>query len=453
MISPASFLSKPQSSSSPSVRLSTLLDKGRIDVPNQRNASIISDFCKYMQDKGSSENHQVNNLKVVIDFAKFLGAVTFYEVKERDQITCFLNKKIKSIEQDPEKRWITTWNHYMNRIKLFFRWLYNNHLPHGGRAVKDIDEWITPEFCKIKAKHSKRVSPYSESELWEREEILSLLKYEPSLRNKAILSLMWDLNARPHEITLLQIRNIRLRDAYGEGEIPYQAKTGGGPVLLMMSFCYVRDWLNQHPFKNEPKARLICNLNNGSPIKPKAIWNIMNQLRNRIIRILEDNELPDEERQKLEDLIKIKKWNPYAIRHSSITADSDYLPDYALKKKVRWSMNSKQGNRYIKRRMGNDLKNKILEYNGITVIEDQTDNKSIALACGRCKLKNAREYAYCIACSYPLTLSAFEEQKLKENEIKNIKENESYNAEAIEVLSDRLTKALEDIEELRQKVT
>jgi hypothetical protein len=30
-------------------------------------------------------------------------------------------------------------------------------------------------------------------------------------------------------------------------------------------------------------------------------------------------------------------------RHSSITSDSDYLPEYALKKKVRWSMNSRQG--------------------------------------------------------------------------------------------------------------
>jgi hypothetical protein len=26
-----------------------------------------------MQEKGSSENHQVNNLKVAIDFANFLG--------------------------------------------------------------------------------------------------------------------------------------------------------------------------------------------------------------------------------------------------------------------------------------------------------------------------------------------------------------------------------------------
>lgn len=37
---------------------------------------------------------------------------------------------------------------------------------------------------------------------------------------------MWDLDARPHEITLLKIKHIRLKEKYGEGEIPYEAKTG-----------------------------------------------------------------------------------------------------------------------------------------------------------------------------------------------------------------------------------
>jgi len=39
----------------------------------------------------------------------------------------------------------------------------------------------------------------------------------------------------------------------------------------MCSFPYVRDWLNEHPFKNEPDARLICNLFNGDPINPKTL--------------------------------------------------------------------------------------------------------------------------------------------------------------------------------------
>ena len=75
------------SSSSCSVRLSTLVKNICIKVLNHDNATIISDFFKYMQEKGSSENHQVNNLKVVIDFAKYLGPISFYDVEKREQIT------------------------------------------------------------------------------------------------------------------------------------------------------------------------------------------------------------------------------------------------------------------------------------------------------------------------------------------------------------------------------
>jgi hypothetical protein len=87
----------------------------------------------------------------------------------------------------------------------------------------------------------------------------------------------------------------------------------------------------------------------------------MKQLRKRIIGLIHSGSIADaKERENLERLIKTKKWNPYCIRHSAITADSDYLPEFALRKKARWVMNSKQPSRYIKARMGNDLKQKIL---------------------------------------------------------------------------------------------
>ena len=75
----------------------------------------------------------------------------------------------------------------------------------------------------------------------------------------------------------------------------------------------------------------------------------MKKIRTKIIRLLNNGCITD----------------PYCIRHSAITSDSDYLPEYALKKKVRWSMNSRQGSRYIKRRMGDELKKQILVRNGI----------------------------------------------------------------------------------------
>ena len=123
-------------------------------------------------------------------------------------------------------------------------------------------------------------------------------------------------------MTLLKIKHIRLREHYGEREIPHEAKTGTGPILLTCSFPYVRDWLNEHPFRNKPEARLICNLITGRPVNPEAMWT-MKQLRTRISCMLENNSITDsEERWRLEYLLKTKKWNPYCIRNSAITSQT-----------------------------------------------------------------------------------------------------------------------------------
>ena len=55
---------------------------------------------------------------------------------------------------------------------------------------RSFEDWATPEFIQIKQKPTKRLSPYSENEVWERDELLTILKYEQYKRNKAIISLM-----------------------------------------------------------------------------------------------------------------------------------------------------------------------------------------------------------------------------------------------------------------------
>ena len=89
---------------------------------------------------------------------------------------------------------------YLNRLKLFFRWLFNQRTES---SEIDMSEWKTPEFMQIKHNKTNRISVYAESEIWDKEDILLITKYESYKRNKAILALLWDLDARPHEITLL----------------------------------------------------------------------------------------------------------------------------------------------------------------------------------------------------------------------------------------------------------
>jgi integrase/recombinase XerD len=178
-------------------------------IPNPENAALIKEFYKYMKNNDTSERHQNNNLKAITAFAKFLGGTSFYDIANKEQILSFLDTKANSSEEDPDRKWIVTWNDYLHSIKNFLRWLHNEYKGNDGKDdLAPQSEWITPAFVKIKEKKTKRLSPYSEDEIWEKDDLLAILKYEPYLRNKAALTLFWDLDARNHELTKLKIKTL-----------------------------------------------------------------------------------------------------------------------------------------------------------------------------------------------------------------------------------------------------
>lgn len=145
-------------------------------VPNAVNSKLIADFHSYVEDNSTSERYQNNNLKAVIAFSEFLGPdTTFYQVTTTEQIIKFLDTKTKIFSDDPEKRWITTWNDYLVRIKHFFRWLHNCRIKLNRQTEEDFCvassvDWIIPRFANSKRKRTKRLSHYGENEIWDIED-------------------------------------------------------------------------------------------------------------------------------------------------------------------------------------------------------------------------------------------------------------------------------------------
>ena len=115
------------------VKLSTTV-KNIALKPNPTNATLLGEFHEYMKSNGTSESYQNGDLKILIYFARLLGAKTeFYDINKKEQIVAFLNTRIKDSVADPDKRWIRTWNDYLQRIKYFFRWLYNKRESQKSR--------------------------------------------------------------------------------------------------------------------------------------------------------------------------------------------------------------------------------------------------------------------------------------------------------------------------------
>ena len=100
-------------------------------------ARLTDTYIPSLKNNGASESHQNNCLKTNIAFAIFLGPkVTFYDINRRQQTIQFLDTKIKSADIDPDKRWITTWNDYLNDIECFLRWLFNEKMKElNGRTI------------------------------------------------------------------------------------------------------------------------------------------------------------------------------------------------------------------------------------------------------------------------------------------------------------------------------
>jgi integrase/recombinase XerD len=90
-------------------------------LENNENKQLIKDFHNYLKFdalKETTERAQVNNLKYIINLARFLGSKSFEQVDKLD-IQNFLETKKKSSEIDPDQKWITTYNDYLRKIKYY----------------------------------------------------------------------------------------------------------------------------------------------------------------------------------------------------------------------------------------------------------------------------------------------------------------------------------------------
>ena len=123
-------------------KLETILN----EIPNIKNIinrQLIEKFHKFLISRDTSINYQKDNINILVRYAKFLPeSVDFYHIDKKDLILSFLDSKRKDKDQDPDQKWITTWNDYLWRLKYFFRWLHN--------LETDPEGWNTPDFVKGK---------------------------------------------------------------------------------------------------------------------------------------------------------------------------------------------------------------------------------------------------------------------------------------------------------------
>ncbi|WP_316506420.1 hypothetical protein [Nitrosopumilus sp.] len=154
------------------------------ELPKNHSVPLLEFKDWLIDEEDSMLSNAANYLRVLKLFSNHIGSDIDFKDVTREQVLEFLNQQKNSVEDDPDKKWIRTWNDYLARLIGFYRWLYSQE------SNRDRSEWDTPEpFNSIKKKKNKRYSSYSPSDVWSQEELLLAVKYCDNIRDKAIMTM------------------------------------------------------------------------------------------------------------------------------------------------------------------------------------------------------------------------------------------------------------------------
>jgi len=328
----------------------------------EENRRTILGFLNFLEGEGYSEHYQSGFAKTLLLLDKHLGK-PFREAKEAE-LMAFLAK----YRGQPHTRAT-----YATRIKAFYRWLLTGKWKKGPypKVVENISTTVKKYELPVK----------SPNDILTQDEILAMIDAAENPRDKALIALLYDSGARPSEILNLKLKDIKLNKTHGE--IFVNGKTGMRRIPIVFSVPYLIKWLNAHPAKNDPEAKLFPKLKHGrggENFTSDGLDGLVKRLARKAgIR---------------------KRVTPYLFRHSRLTELANILRDSQLKALAGWTAGSRMAEYYI-RLAGLDLDSPILDYYGIKR-EEKLEAKLKPRICPRCEHVNTPNAIYCEKCGFAL---------------------------------------------------
>jgi integrase len=359
---------------------SVLRDRSR---SSKENALVICDYVIAMK---REINPRLNTIKTTIQFLSELSGCVDIEKKfedmlsKRDDILRYLDECRKPENEDPLHKWIGSYN--IKRIILlrFFKWLYYSNIdnPKKRNELSALEK--KPEcIMGIAQLKRKEVSCYKPSDLWSQEDDLLFLKWVTNKRDRCYHTMSRDLSARPHEILGLKIKDIVFKtvtaaattDNKQYAQVLVNGKTGSRHIPLIQSIPYIKDWLSNHPSRNNSNSPLFVSLGRYSmgrkQLTRNGLYKIYKDYKEEFFpKLLADPTVSNEDKDKIRNLLS-KPFNPYIRRHSALTEKSTKLKSNILNQHAGWSMNSNMAQKYL-HYFGNESSESLLEAYGIGLV-------------------------------------------------------------------------------------
>lgn len=233
------------------------------------------------------------------------------------------------------------------------------------------------DLVKVFVIKNTKLEPLDKSKLLTKADIEKLLKACENSRDRAIIALLFESGCRRGELLSMRICDIEFNSNGLKATFP-KSKSGKRTVQLVFTSSFIRQFLEDHPYKDDVNNFLFCSLH-GSP-------NMTEHALNKQLK-------------KIADRAGVKKRaNPHSYRHAAATYLSEHLTESQLKKQLGWTQSSMMAQIYVH---DPDTDNAILKMYGIET-EEKENNTLKVVKCPRCKELNPNSSRYCGKCGLPL---------------------------------------------------
>jgi len=285
---------------------------------------------------------------------------------------------------------------YKITLRKFYQFL-RGYEWNSKKYPKEVD-WFS---LTVKKKDRKLPTILTE------EEVLNLIKNANNLRDKALISVLYEGGFRVGELLNVKIKDVSFNE-YGS-KMVVSGKTGGRIILLVSSRLFLNEWLEYHPNKDDPEGYLWASFatkNKGERLGYQYVRKMLKGISRK-------------------SGIK-KRIYPHLFRHSRATHLATKLTESQMKQYFGWEQDSKMTGVYI-HLSGKQLDDSILEIHGL-INKEKKKEQLDPIKCERCGFVNDIGIEFCKQCNLPLTTSAIikiqEEQKKREKEYIDLMDRE-----------------------------
>lgn len=329
-----------------------------LDPPNQAHLEAFSRAC----------TRQGLNPKTTLKYLYSLLKIARWARKDLARCTKADVERVVEAIQRGEGNPHTRHAHRV-ALKKFYRWI---------RQTEDYPEEV--RWIRVQERIENQKLP---EELLTEEEVLRMLDHCGSLRDKALVSFLWESGARIGEVLSLQIKHVSFESGGARVLLP-RGKTGARRIKVVSSAPHLALWIQNHSLRRDPEAPLwvgVGNVGRDQPLMYAAARAIVQ-------RVARGGGVQ-------------KRVHPHLFRHSRATFLAKHMTESEMKIYLGWAPGSDQAATYV-HLSGRDTDAAIDRINGVQSYGEKLAVSLRPQACPKCQLPNPPEFQFCGRCATPL---------------------------------------------------